>query len=117
MLNMVVLVSGGGTNLQAIMDAIDNKTITNAKIAAVISNNADAYALTRARNKGIPAECVTRKDVPDRAEICAGSGRSGWLSGCNPENHGRCVSKQNHQYPSGTDSVFLRNRLLRPESA
>ena len=68
MLNMVVLVSGGGTNLQAIMDAIDNKTITNAKIAAVISNNADAYALTRARNKGIPAECVTRKDVPDRAE-------------------------------------------------
>ena len=68
MLNMVVLVSGGGTNLQAIMDAIDNKTITNAKIAAVISNNADAYALTRARNKGIPAECVTRKGVPDRAE-------------------------------------------------
>ena len=68
MLNMVVLVSGGGTNLQAIMDAIDNKTITNAKIAAVISNNADAYALTRARNKGIPAECVTRKDVSDRAE-------------------------------------------------
>ncbi len=68
MLNMVVLVSGGGTNLQAIMDAIDNKTITNAKIAAVISNNADAYALTRARNKGIPAECVTRKEVPDRAE-------------------------------------------------
>ncbi|MEI3245842.1 MAG: phosphoribosylglycinamide formyltransferase [Lachnospiraceae bacterium] len=68
MLNMVVLVSGGGTNLQAIMDAIDNKTITNAKIAAVISNNADAYALTRARNKGISAECVTRKDVPDRAE-------------------------------------------------
>ena len=68
MLRVVVLVSGGGTNLQAIMDAIDNKTITNAKIAAVISNNADAYALTRARNKGIPAECVTRKEVPDRAE-------------------------------------------------
>ncbi len=68
MLNMVVLVSGGGTNLQAIMDAIDKGTITNAKISAVISNNADAYALTRARNKGIPAECVTRKDVPDRAE-------------------------------------------------
>lgn len=68
MLNMVVLVSGGGTNLQAIMDAIDNGTITNAKISAVISNNEDAYALTRAKNKGIPAECVTRKDVPDRAE-------------------------------------------------
>ena len=68
MLKLAVLVSGGGTNLQAIMDAIDNGTITNAKIEVVISNNADAYALTRARNKGIPAECVTRKMVPDRAE-------------------------------------------------
>ena len=68
MLNMVVLVSGGGTNLQAIMDAIDNGTITNACIKAVISNNKNAYALTRAANKGIAAECVTRADVPDRAE-------------------------------------------------
>ena len=68
MLNMVVMVSGGGTNLQAIMDAIDNGTITNARIAAVISNNKHAYALTRAKNKGIAAECVTRADVPDRAE-------------------------------------------------
>ena len=68
MLNMVVLVSGGGTNLQAIMDAIDNGTITNACIKAVISNNKNAYALTRAKNKGIAAECETRADVPDRAE-------------------------------------------------
>ena len=68
MLNMVVMVSGGGTNLQAIMDAIDNGTITNACIKAVISNNKNAYALTRAANKGIAAECVTRADVPDRAE-------------------------------------------------
>ena len=68
MLNMVVLVSGGGTNLQAIMDAIDNGTITNACIKAVISNNKNAYALTRAANKGIAAECVTRADVPDRTE-------------------------------------------------
>ena len=68
MLNMVVLVSGGGTNLQAIMDAIDNGMITNACIKAVISNNKNAYALTRAANKGIAAECVTRADVPDRAE-------------------------------------------------
>ena len=68
MLNMVVLVSGGGTNLQAIMDAIDNGTITNACIKAVISNNKNAYALTRAANKGIAAECVTRADVPNRAE-------------------------------------------------
>ena len=68
MLRVVVLVSGGGTNLQAIMDAIDNGTITNACIKAVISNNKNAYALTRAANKGIAAECVTRADVPDRAE-------------------------------------------------
>ena len=68
MLRLAVLVSGGGTNLQAIMDAIDNGTITNACIKAVISNNKNAYALTRAANKGIAAECVTRADVPDRAE-------------------------------------------------
>ena len=68
MLKMVVMVSGGGTNLQAIMDAIDNGKITNARIEAVISNNKNAYALTRAANKGIAAECVTRADVPDRDE-------------------------------------------------
>ena len=68
MLRAVVCVSGGGTNLQAVLDAIDNGTITNACIKAVISNNKNAYALTRAANKGIAAECVTRADVPDRAE-------------------------------------------------
>ena len=68
MLKMVVMVSGGGTNLQAIMDAIDSGKITNARIEAVISNNKNAYALTRAANKGIAAECVTRADVPDRDE-------------------------------------------------
>lgn len=68
MLKMVVLVSGGGTNLQGIMDAIDSGKITNARIEAVISNNKNAYALTRAANKGIAAECVTRADVPDRDE-------------------------------------------------
>lgn len=68
MLKMVVMVSGGGTNLQAIMDAIDSGKITNARIEAVISNNKNAYALTRAANKGIAAECVSRADVPDRDE-------------------------------------------------
>lgn len=68
MLKMVVMVSGGGTNLQAIMDAIDCGKITNARIEAVISNNKNAYALTRAANKGIAAECVSRADVPDRDE-------------------------------------------------
>ena len=50
MLNVVVLVSGGGTNLQAIIDAVEKGTITNTKIAGVISNNKNAYALERAKN-------------------------------------------------------------------
>ena len=50
MLKTVVCVSGGGTNLQAILDAIDHGKITNTQIMAVISNNAGAYALERARN-------------------------------------------------------------------
>ena len=69
MLNIVVLVSGGGTNLQAIMDAIDNGTIRDTSIAAVISNNATAYALERAKNAGIAAECISPKSYPDRAEF------------------------------------------------
>ena len=60
------MVSGGGTNLQAIMDAIQDHKITDTTITAVISNNADAYALERARNAGIPAVCVSRKEIPDR---------------------------------------------------
>ena len=59
------MVSGGGTNLQAIIDAINNKTITNAQIVGVISNNANAYALTRAKDNGIQAMCVSPKDYDD----------------------------------------------------
>ncbi|MBP3610782.1 MAG: phosphoribosylglycinamide formyltransferase [Lachnospiraceae bacterium] len=66
MLNIVVLVSGGGTNLQAIMDKIADGTVTNTKIAAVISNNAGAYALERAKNAGIPAECISPKQYENR---------------------------------------------------
>ena len=66
MLNIVVLVSGGGTNLQAIMDKIDSGAVTNIKIAAVISNNANAYALERAKNAGIPAECISPKQFENR---------------------------------------------------
>ena len=66
MLNIVVLVSGGGTNLQAIMDKIADGTVTNTKIAAVISNNANAYALERAKNVGIPAECISPKQFENR---------------------------------------------------
>ena len=66
MLKIAVCVSGGGTNLQAIMDAIDNGTITNAEISVVISNNRNAYALERAKNKNIPAICISPKDYVDR---------------------------------------------------
>lgn len=67
MLKLAVLVSGGGTNLQAIIDAIDAGTITNAKIEVVISNNKNAYALERAKNHGIDAFCISPKDYADRA--------------------------------------------------
>lgn len=67
MLRILVCVSGGGTNLQAIMDAIDSGVITNTEIAAVVCNNAGAYALERAKNKGIPALCISPKNYPDRA--------------------------------------------------
>ncbi len=66
MLKLAVLVSGGGTNLQAIMDAIDSGTITNAEISVVISNNPNAYALKRAENKGIEAVCISPKTFETR---------------------------------------------------
>lgn len=66
MLKIVVCVSGGGTNLQAIMDAIDNGTIKNTEIVGVISNNASAYALERAKTKNIPAVCISPKDYENR---------------------------------------------------
>lgn len=69
MLKIAVLVSGGGTNLQAVMDAIDDQTITNTKIEVVISNNKNAYALERAAKNGIPNLCISPKDFADRAEF------------------------------------------------
>ena len=69
MLKVVVLVSGGGTNLQAIMDAVDNGTITNTEIVGVISNNKNAYALERAAKRGVKNVCVSPKDFETRAEF------------------------------------------------
>ena len=69
MLRVAVLVSGGGTNLQAIIDAVENGTITNTELAGVISNNKNAYALTRAGNHQIPAQCVSPKDFETREEF------------------------------------------------
>ena len=67
MLRVGVMVSGGGTNLQAILDAIDSGKITNAKVEVVISNNPGAYALERARNHGIEAVCISPKSFENRA--------------------------------------------------
>lgn len=69
MLRVAVMVSGGGTNLQAIIDGVKNGTITNTEIVAVISNNAGAYALTRAKDNGIAAYCVSPKDYATRDEF------------------------------------------------
>ena len=63
------MVSGGGTNLQAIIDAIDSGKITNAEISVVISNNANAYALERAKQHGIEALCVSPKNFETREEF------------------------------------------------
>ena len=67
MLKIVVCVSGGGTNLQAIMDAIDCGKITNTQILAVISNNPGVKALERAEKYGVPGICMSPKSYPDRA--------------------------------------------------
>ncbi len=64
MLSVTVMVSGGGTNLQAILDAIADGTVTNAQVVRVISNSSKAYALERAKKAGIPTACITRKQYP-----------------------------------------------------
>ena len=69
MLKLGVLVSGGGTNLQAILDAVDHQVIKNAEVGLVISNNAGAYALERAKNHDIPAVCISPKNFENREEF------------------------------------------------
>lgn len=69
MLKVLVCVSGGGTNLQAIIDSIASGAIKNAEIVKVISNNKTAYALERATKAGIEAQCVSPKDYADRAQF------------------------------------------------
>ncbi len=69
MLKIAVLVSGGGTNLQAIIDSMKKGAITNAVIDVVISNNEGAYALERAKNNGIDAMCISPKSFTTRDEF------------------------------------------------
>jgi len=69
MLNIVVCVSGGGTNLQAIIDGIENHTITNTKIIGVISNNPGVYAMERAAKAGVPGIVISPKDYEKRSDF------------------------------------------------
>lgn len=68
-MKIAVLVSGGGTNLQAIIDKIADGTIKNTEIALVIANNQGAFALERAKKAGIPAECISPKNFASRDEF------------------------------------------------
>lgn len=69
MLRIAVLVSGGGTNLQAIMDSLDSGAITNAQLVTVISNNKNAYALKRAENYGVEGLVISPKEFSTRDEF------------------------------------------------
>ena len=128
MLKVVVLVSGGGTNLQAILDAVDSGAITNTEIVGVISNNKNAYALQRAEEKGIPNVCVSPKAFASRAEFNQALldtvdqfqadllVLAGFLVVI-PEMMIEAYRNRNYQYPSISDSGILRNWVLRFESA
>ena len=82
-MRICVCVSGGGTNLQAIFDAIDKGTVSGAEIVRVISNNPGAYALERARNRGVEAVCISPKSFPDREAFNEALLQG--LKECNPE--------------------------------
>lgn len=69
MFDIVCLVSGGGTNLAAIIKAIEDGSIKNVRIKSVISNNADAYALERAKNAGIDSKCISPKNFKNRDDF------------------------------------------------
>ena len=99
MLRLAVLVSGGGTNLQAILDAIDEGIITNAEVSVVISNNAGAYALERAKKKEIDAVCLSPKTFASReaagetAVVQRRSRCARRMPGCDPAEHCGCLSE------------------------
>jgi phosphoribosylglycinamide formyltransferase-1 len=76
MLKIAVLVSGGGTNLQALIDAIQSGKINNAKIATVVSNKEGVYALERAKGHNIPTKVIVKKNNPDfHDQLLQDSGR------------------------------------------
>ena len=127
MLKIAVLVSGGGTNLQAILDAIDAGTIRNAKVEVVISNNAGAFALERAKKHGIPAECLSPKEFASREEFNEALVAkidsyhldlivlAGYLVKIPAAMIEKYRDKIINIHPSLIDPVLLRCRLLRTE--
>ena len=70
MLNIAVFVSGGGTNLQAIIDSVESGKIKNAKISLVVSNKKDVYALKRANNHNINTKVLLKKDYDNTSDYC-----------------------------------------------
>lgn len=70
-MRIAVLVSGGGTNLEAILNAVEDETITNAEVSVVISNKKEAYALERAKNHNVEGICISPKDFSDRNQFGA----------------------------------------------
>ncbi len=123
MLKLGVLVSGGGTNLQAIMDAIDSGVITNAEVGLVISNNPGAYALKRAESRESRLSAFLRRNLKIEKNFISASGRNyrkiggtggvlAGLSGGNSTYDRGSISEQNHQYSSIPHSVFLWRRTF-----
>ena len=119
MLRLGVLVSGGGTNLQAVLDSIEKGEVTNARIEVVISNNQGAYALERAKKHGINALCISPRQYTDREEFHRA------LLNCLRENQVDLVVLAGFlvaippvivEAPL-SDPFFLRGRLLRPSCA
>mgnify|MGYP000514893209 CR=1 FL=1 len=128
MLKVVVLVSGGGTNLQAIIDGVKGGVIRNTKIVGVISNNKNAYALERARENHIPAKCISPKDYESRdvfneklfgsrQRVRTGSDRFGRISCCYPSGNDRGLRNRMINIHPSLIPAFLRERILWIKSA
>ena len=127
MLRVLSMVSGSGTNLQAIIDSVKNGMITNTELVGVISNNKNAYALTRAKENGIDAKCISPKDYESREvfnqELLKAVDAyepdlivlAGYLVVIPPEMIKK-YTESDHQHSSISDSIFLWNRLLWIES-
>ena len=109
-MKIAVFVSGGGTNLQAIIDKIASGEIRNVEIAEVIASNNKAYAIERAKIAGIPSKVISKKelgDAYDEATLQELNGRSGRfpVHAWSEDSAGLC--QPHYQYPSGIDPVVL----------